>query len=117
MFIFLPICNFDLSEGENLEYSRHYYYHHFPAQFLIKGYILAQVSGTLIATGMIVVLLPFEGYLDIEDNNAGSKLPEYDADFFGVFTMELVGTLFLYFAFLFIHSPESKQIFDFWGLN
>lgn len=56
---------------------------------------------------MIVILLPYEGYLDIEDNNAGSKLPEYDADFFGVFTMELVGTLFLYFAFLFIHSPES----------
>ena len=51
--------------------------------------------------------LPYEGFFDIEDNDAGSKLPDEFSEFFPVLTMELVGTLFVYLAFLFIHSPES----------
>ena len=60
------------------------------------------------ATGLLVMSLPFEGFLNIEDNDAGSKLPDEFSEFFPVLTMELVGTLFVYLAFLFIHSPESK---------
>jgi len=55
--------------------------------------------------------LPFESFLDLDDNDAGSKLPDEYSEFFPVLTVELVGTLFLYLAFLFIHSPESKLLF------
>ena len=60
------------------------------------------------ATGLLVMSLPFEGFLNLEDNDAGSKLPDEFSEFFPVLTMELVGTLFVYLAFLFIHSPESN---------
>lgn len=61
----------------------------------------------MVATGLLVMSLPYEGFFDIEDNDAGSKLPDEFSEFFPVLTMELVGTLFVYLAFLFIHSPES----------
>ena len=60
------------------------------------------------ATSFLVISLPYVDCLDLEDNDAGSKLPDMYAEFFPVMTMELVGTFFLYLAFLFIHSPESN---------
>jgi hypothetical protein len=57
--------------------------------------------------------LPYDSFLDLVDNDAGSKLPDEFSEFFPVLTVELVGSLFLYLAFLFIHSPESKICYFF----
>ena len=63
------------------------------------------------ATGLLVMSLPYNDFLDLDDNDAGSKLPDEYSEFFPVLTVELVGSLFIYLAFLFIHSPESKSCF------
>ena len=72
---------------------------------------MANIAGSLVATGLLVMSLPYESFLDLVDNDAGSKLPDEFSEFFPVLTVELVGTLFIYLAFLFIHSPESNFMF------
>lgn len=73
------------------------------------GYIGAHLIACLLAVSTIVMLIPYDGYLDREGLFFGVKKIYPNLDFMSVFTIELIGTLFLYLGFIYLREIEKNK--------
>lgn len=76
------------------------------------GYIASHVVASLSATSLLSSVLDFNGYLDRKDLNLGVKQINEWSDYFSVFTVEIIGCVFLYlgYLFFFVNKKGSHEL-------